>query len=130
MKRFMIGSRVANGVDRKRFEANISVRDWRAAWDWPTDTRPSAWRSTVSGFENGAISSDNKTVSENRGHRRRQRAHRVRLGLVVVSNEISALVYQKFRFTDGKLGQAFSSHVLAVMPAGKWQVDVVNEVLA
>jgi len=55
MNRNMIGSSDVKGVDRNRFEENISVRDWRAAWVWPTEMRPSACLRTVSGFENGAI---------------------------------------------------------------------------
>ena len=50
-----MGSNEASGVDRKRFEENISVSDCRAACVCPTETRPSACFRTASGFENGAI---------------------------------------------------------------------------
>jgi len=43
-------------VDLNLLDRNISVKDWRAAWVWPTETRPSACLRIVSGFENGAIS--------------------------------------------------------------------------
>ena len=54
-KRIIIGSSEASGVDRNFFDENMSVSDCKAAWFWPTDTRPSACFKTVSGFENGAI---------------------------------------------------------------------------
>jgi hypothetical protein len=51
----MIGSSEAKGVVLKRFDENISVNDWRAAWDCPTETRPSACLRIVSGFVIGAM---------------------------------------------------------------------------
>lgn len=54
-KRIMMGSREVRGVERNRLEENISVRDWRAAWVWPTEIRPSACFRTVSGFVMGAM---------------------------------------------------------------------------
>jgi hypothetical protein len=54
-KRTRIGSRAARGVERKRFEVNISVRDCSAACVCPTETSPSACFRTASGFVNGAM---------------------------------------------------------------------------
>ena len=50
-----MGSRETRGVDLNLLDRNISVKDWRAACVWPTETRPSACLRIVSGFEKGAI---------------------------------------------------------------------------
>lgn len=50
-----MGSRDATGVERNRFELNISFSDCNAACVCPTEISPSACRKTVSGFEKGAI---------------------------------------------------------------------------